>query len=77
MEPRGQGKIFEWDGTTQHEIVFIFTAAFADQAAYEISEQPIRDAVGNVRVIWRLPDIASPPLYPAGVANLALSTDGA
>jgi ADP-ribose pyrophosphatase YjhB (NUDIX family) len=69
--------IFEWDGTTQHEIVFIFTAAFADQAAYEISEQPIRDAVGNVRVIWRLPDMASPPLYPAGVTDLALSADGA
>jgi ADP-ribose pyrophosphatase YjhB (NUDIX family) len=25
--------IFQWDGTTQHEIVFIFTAAFADDAA--------------------------------------------
>ena len=63
--------IFEWDGATQHEIVFIFTAAFADEAAYEISEQPIRDARGKVRVIWRLPDMASPPLYPAGVTDVA------
>jgi len=64
--------IFEWDGATRHEIVFIFTAAFADEAAYEISEQPIRDARGKVRVIWRLPEMASPPLYPVGVTDVAL-----
>jgi len=30
--------IFQWGGATQHEIVFIFTAVFADEAAYEIPE---------------------------------------
>ncbi len=62
--------IFEWNGATQHEIVFIFTATFTDEAAYEIPEQTIRDAHGETRVIWRLPDIASPPLYPVGVADI-------
>jgi ADP-ribose pyrophosphatase YjhB (NUDIX family) len=63
--------IFEWAGATQHEIVFIFTAAFADAAAYEISEQPILDSNGRDRVKWRPPGMASPPLYPQGVADLA------
>jgi ADP-ribose pyrophosphatase YjhB (NUDIX family) len=63
--------IFEWAGATQHEIVFIFTADLADEAAYEIPEQAIRDAPGKTRVIWRPPNIASPPLYPAGVADIA------
>jgi ADP-ribose pyrophosphatase YjhB (NUDIX family) len=63
--------IFEWNGAVQHEIVFIFTAAFADESAYEIPEQVIRDTHGKTRVIWRPPDTASPPLYPAGVADVA------
>jgi ADP-ribose pyrophosphatase YjhB (NUDIX family) len=63
--------IFQWDGALQHEVVFMFTASFADMAAYEISEQRILDdADGRARVIWRAPDAASPPLYPAGVADL-------
>lgn len=66
--------IFQWNGATQHEIVFIFTAAFADQAAYEIPEQTIMDAhgtTGSTRVIWRRPGAASPPLYPSRVADIA------
>jgi ADP-ribose pyrophosphatase YjhB (NUDIX family) len=63
--------IFQWGGATQHEIVFIFTAACADEAAYEIPEQAIADDHGRARVIWRTPETASPPLYPAGVADLA------
>jgi ADP-ribose pyrophosphatase YjhB (NUDIX family) len=63
--------IFEWDGATQHEIVFIFTAAFADEAAYEIPEQVIADDRGGARVIWRMSGAAGPPLYPVGVAELA------
>jgi ADP-ribose pyrophosphatase YjhB (NUDIX family) len=63
--------IFQWDGVTQHEIVFIFTAAFADEAAYEIPEQTVLDARGMTRVIWRMPEAASPPLYPVGVADMA------
>lgn len=59
--------IFQWDGTSQHEIVFVFAAALADDAAYEISEQTIRDARGRSRVTWRAPEAASPPLYPVGV----------
>jgi ADP-ribose pyrophosphatase YjhB (NUDIX family) len=63
--------IFQWGGATQHEIVFIFTATFADEAAYGISEQAIADDRGRARVIWRMPGTASPPLYPVGVADMA------
>jgi len=63
--------IFEWNGATEHEIVFIFTAALADESAYEIPEQVIRDTHGKTRVIWRPPGAASPPLYPVGVADVA------
>jgi ADP-ribose pyrophosphatase YjhB (NUDIX family) len=63
--------IFQWGGATQHEIVFVFTAAFADEAAYGIPEQAIADDQGRPRVIWRLPGAASPPLYPVGVADMA------
>jgi ADP-ribose pyrophosphatase YjhB (NUDIX family) len=63
--------IFPWRGGIGHEIVFLYTAAFSDPAAYEIDEQVIRDeAEGRARVIWRAPGAASPPLYPAGVAGL-------
>jgi hypothetical protein len=61
--------IFGWRGGTEHEVVFIFTAAFADKAAYEIEEQPILDNAGR-RVIWRAADAVSPPLYPAGLSEL-------
>lgn len=63
--------IFQWNEATQHEIVFMFGAAFADQTAYEIPEQGIQDEVdGRTRVIWRVPGAASPPLYPAGAGEL-------
>lgn len=63
--------IFQWDGALQHEVVFLFTASFADMAAYEILEQRILDdADGGARVIWRTRDTAGPPLYPAGLADL-------
>ena len=68
--------IFRWGGATQHEIVFIFTAAFADEAAYEIPEQAIADDRGRARVIWRMPEAASPPLYPLGVADMAAQGGG-
>jgi ADP-ribose pyrophosphatase YjhB (NUDIX family) len=68
--------IFEWDGSTQHEIVFVFAAAFADEAAYEIGEQAILDARGRTRVIWRAAGVAEPPLYPVGVADLAAHGGG-
>jgi len=63
--------IFGWGGATKHEIVFVFTAAFADEAAYEIDEQVILDVRGSIRVIWRPPGAASPPLYPVGVTDMA------
>jgi ADP-ribose pyrophosphatase YjhB (NUDIX family) len=69
--------IFEWNGATQHEIVFIFTAALADESAYEISEQIIRDSHDKTRVIWRSPGAASPPLYPVGVADVAVAANQA
>ena len=61
--------IFPWQGGTEHEVVFIYTAAFADAAAYEIQEQVIADDTEN-RVIWRTPGTVSPPLYPAGLPEL-------
>lgn len=67
--------IFRWEGATQHEVVFMFAAAFADQSAYEIQEQRILDeADGRTRVIWRAAGADSPPLYPTGTADL-LATD--
>ena len=65
--------IFGWRGGTEHEVVFIFAAAFADAAAYEIEEQPILDNAGR-RVSWRAADAVSPPLYPAGLSELIRGT---
>ena len=62
--------IFQWDGATQHEIVFMFAAAFADQSAYEIQEQRILDKADGTRDIWRAAGADSPPLYPTGTAGL-------
>ena len=63
--------IFPWRDGTEHEVVFIFAAAFADEAAYEIEDQLIRDDTEpKDRVIWRLADAVSPPLYPAGLTEL-------
>ena len=63
--------IFPWQDGTEHEVVFIFAAAFADAAAYDIEEQLIRDDTEpKDRVIWRPPDAVSPPLYPAGLTEL-------
>jgi ADP-ribose pyrophosphatase YjhB (NUDIX family) len=63
--------IFPWRDGTEHEVVFIFAAAFADEAAYEIEDQLIRDdTVPKDRVIWRPADAVSPPLYPAGLTEL-------
>jgi ADP-ribose pyrophosphatase YjhB (NUDIX family) len=63
--------IFPWNGATQHEIVFMFSASLADPAAYEIAEQYIVDEVDNpTRVIWRAHGATSPPLYPAGTESL-------
>jgi ADP-ribose pyrophosphatase YjhB (NUDIX family) len=69
--------IFSWGGATKHEIVFVFTAAFADEAAYEIGEQAILDAGVRTRVIWRQREAANPPLYPVGVADMAASSQRA
>jgi len=61
--------IFGWRGGTEHEVVFIFVAAFASAAAYEIEEQPILDNPAR-RVLWRPADAVSPPLYPTGLPEL-------
>ena len=63
--------IFAWGSATKHEIVFVFTAGLADEAAYEIGEQAILDTRDRTRVIWRAAGAAGPPLYPVGVADLA------
>ena len=63
--------IFPWRDGTEHEVVFIFAAAFAAAAAYEIEEQLIRDDTEpKDRVLWRPADAVSPPLYPAGLTEL-------
>jgi ADP-ribose pyrophosphatase YjhB (NUDIX family) len=61
--------IFGWHGGTEHEVVFIFSAAIADEASYEIEEQVIADDTES-RVVWRAPGTVSPPLYPAGLTEL-------
>ncbi len=61
--------IFGWQGGTEHEVVFIFTAAFAAADAYEVEEQLILDNPDR-RVLWRPADAVSPPLYPAGLSEL-------
>ena len=67
--------IFGWRGGTEHEVVFIFAAAFADEAAYEIEEQLIRDDTEpKNRVLWRAADAVSPPLYPTGLSELIASS---
>ena len=63
--------IFPWRDGTEHEVVFIFAAAFADEAAYDIEEQLIRDDTEpKDRVLWRPLDAVGPPLYPAGLTEL-------
>jgi ADP-ribose pyrophosphatase YjhB (NUDIX family) len=61
--------IFPWRGGTEHEVVFIYAAAFAAASAYEIEAQRILDNPDR-RVLWRPADAVSPPLYPAGLAEL-------
>jgi ADP-ribose pyrophosphatase YjhB (NUDIX family) len=61
--------IFGWQGGTEHEVVFIFSAAFASASAYEVGEQLILDNPER-RVLWRPADALSPPLYPAGLSEL-------
>jgi len=63
--------IFSWDGVIQHEVVFVFSAGFADEAAYEVTDQAVRDAASPTRVIWRPARATTPPLYPDGVGELA------
>ena len=64
--------IFGWRGGTEHEVVFIFTAALAAASAYETEEQRILDNPDR-RVLWRPADAVSPPLYPAGLTELIAS----
>src|SRR5215472_7012849 len=59
--------IFDFGGSVQHEIVFLYTAGLSDENAYEIDQQYILDEAGQTRVVWRRRDATSPPLYPAGL----------
>jgi ADP-ribose pyrophosphatase YjhB (NUDIX family) len=67
--------IFEWEGATVHEIVFVFAAGLADHRAYEIEEQFIRDEAGTNRVIWRPAGTDSPPLFPDGLTELLAAAE--
>ncbi len=64
--------MFEWDGARAHEVVFVFSASFQDESAYEIAEQRILDHAEDdgTRVRWRDAGAVGPPLYPAGVFDL-------
>jgi ADP-ribose pyrophosphatase YjhB (NUDIX family) len=63
--------IFPWGGGTEHEVVFIYRAALADEAAYEIEEQEILDDTEpKSRVLWRPVGAVSPPLVPTGLTEL-------
>ena len=64
--------IFDWDGSRAHEIVFVFSASFQDDSAYEIAEQRILDRAADDEALvrWRDADAVSPPLYPDGVTDL-------
>jgi ADP-ribose pyrophosphatase YjhB (NUDIX family) len=63
--------IFDWPGFTSHQVIFVFAAALADPAAYEITEQQIMDEPSSeARVIWRPADAVTPPLYPQGLDRL-------
>jgi ADP-ribose pyrophosphatase YjhB (NUDIX family) len=64
--------IFDWAGSLAHEIVFVFSASFQDDSAYDIAEQRILDhaADDEALVRWRDAEAVSPPLYPAGVGDL-------
>lgn len=44
--------------------------------AEEIEQQTVRDDPGQTLVIWRASTAASPPLYPAGIAELAGPENG-
>jgi ADP-ribose pyrophosphatase YjhB (NUDIX family) len=63
--------IFDWADFSSHQVIFVFAAALADPAAYEIAEQPILDDPDRkARVIWRPADAVTPPLYPMGLDRL-------
>lgn len=63
--------LFQLDGEPRHEVVFVFTAAFADESAYEVEDQGILDdASQRIRVRWRDPSSAAPPLVPVGLEQL-------
>ena len=69
--------IFSWQGGTEHEVVFIYSATLADEAAYEIEEQVIADDTEpKSRVLWRPPGAVSPPLFPAGLPELIAEKAG-
>jgi ADP-ribose pyrophosphatase YjhB (NUDIX family) len=63
--------IFGWASPPSHQVIFVFAAAFADPAAYEITEQRILDQPSSqTRVIWRPAGAVAPPLYPQGLDQL-------
>jgi ADP-ribose pyrophosphatase YjhB (NUDIX family) len=63
--------LFELDGSPGHEVVFLFTAAFADPVAYDVEERPIRDdTTGRVVVRRRKPNDSCRRLFPDQVAAL-------
>jgi ADP-ribose pyrophosphatase YjhB (NUDIX family) len=69
--------VFELDGVPGHEIVFVFTARFRDETAYDVEEQVILDdASGRVRVRWRDRLATAPPLVPGGIGRMIGSSAG-
>jgi ADP-ribose pyrophosphatase YjhB (NUDIX family) len=63
--------VFELDGVSSHDIVFVFDARFANESAYDLDEHPrLDDPSGRLRVRWRPARATSPRLVPPGVNQL-------
>ncbi|PSP55308.1 NUDIX hydrolase [Halobacteriales archaeon QS_1_67_19] len=74
--------LFAWDGTAEHELVVLRTAAFVDESLYDRDRFDGVDAGGDVEyeATWHtLAELAaaSEPLYPAGLAELLRGETGA
>jgi ADP-ribose pyrophosphatase YjhB (NUDIX family) len=64
--------IFTYEGKPGHEIVFVYTAAFANPHLYSLPSIPMAEAGWISPALWRSLDSFGPhyPLYPLGLMEL-------
>ena len=71
--------IYEHGGRTQHEVIVVFAAAFADPALYEVESFPVREAVCDGPAEWvgidRL-ERNEIPIYPPELLQLLADVFG-